>query len=72
MSSRFVAAGGTDVEPPPENDDWAKARKQVDDSKKLKVDASGTQEGGKSLYEHLQAQKGMLTVHVIAPAELSV
>ncbi|KAJ9664241.1 hypothetical protein H2198_000459 [Neophaeococcomyces mojaviensis] len=57
MSSRFVAAGGTDVEPPPENDDWAKARKQVDDSKKLKVDASGTQEGGKSLYEHLQAQK---------------
>jgi len=69
MSSRFVAAGGADIEPPPENNDWAKAKKQVEESKKPKVDISGTQEGGKSLYEHLQAQKGMLMVDIVAHDE---
>lgn len=58
MSSRFVTAGGAEVESPVENDDWARARKQVEERKKPQTDSVGTQEGGKSLYEHLQAQKG--------------
>jgi len=45
------------------------AKKQVEESKKPKVDISGTQEGGKSLYEHLQAQKGMLMVDIVAHDE---
>lgn len=65
MSSRFVSAGGDEVKAPEglsnvTDDAWEKARKQVDQARKLHENtgpAPGTQEGGKSLYEHLQAQK---------------
>lgn len=74
MASRFVSAGGDEVKPPEglsqaSDDAWSKARKQVEESKKSKDEgpALGTQEGGKSLYEHLQAQKGMHLRYVLGP-----
>lgn len=62
MSSGFVSGGGEEVKPREglseyDNDAWAKARQKIEEIKKPKPDAPGTQEGGKSLYEHLQAQK---------------
>ncbi|KIV78981.1 hypothetical protein PV11_06577 [Exophiala sideris] len=56
MSGRFVSAGG---EPVPEvsNDAWAKAKQDVEAQRKPKQLEEGTQEGGKSLYEVLQANK---------------
>jgi len=65
MSSRFVSAGGAEVNAPEGlsstgDDAWAKAREQVERAKQpaKHEPAPGTQEGGKSLYEHLQDQKG--------------
>ncbi|KAK4942383.1 hypothetical protein LTR10_017830 [Elasticomyces elasticus] len=56
MSGRFVSVGG---EPVPEvsNDAWAKAKQDVEAQRKPKQLEEGTQEGGKSLYEVLQANK---------------
>jgi len=64
MSGRFVSAGG---EPVPEvsNDAWAKAKQDVEAQRKPKQLKEGTQEGGKSLYEVLQANKGMQSHHVL-------
>lgn len=61
MSSGFVSAGGEELKPREglsgyDNDAWTKARQKIEELKKPK-EAPGTQEGGKSLYEHLQAQK---------------
>ena len=64
MSSRFVSAGGAEVKAPEglsstTDDAWAKAREQVERAKQPAKNepAPGTQEGGKSLFEHLQDQK---------------
>lgn len=64
MSSNFVSAGGEESKPREglsayNEDAWTKARQKIEELKKPKSDAPGTQEGGKSLYEHLQAQKGL-------------
>ena len=55
MASRFVSAGGADLKAPEglstvTDDAWAKARQQVEESKKPKQEtpAPGTQEGGAS------------------------
>jgi len=53
--SRFVSELGKQTEP---NDEWVKAEREIEESRKRKADA-GRQEGGKSLYEVLQANKGM-------------
>ena len=66
MSSKFVSAGGEEVKAPDglseiTDDAWSKARKQVEESRQKPKDQGpkvGEQEGGLSLYEHLQAQKG--------------
>lgn len=65
MSSRFVSAGGAEVKAPEglskaTDDAWTKAREQVEKNKvpTVEVPAAGTQADGKSLYEHLQTQKG--------------
>jgi hypothetical protein len=56
--SRFVSAG--ELEKPAERDDeWVKAKKEVEQERNRKLEA-GKQEGGKSLYEVLQANKGVL------------
>lgn len=62
MSSGFVSAGGEEIKPRDglseyDKDAWEKARQKIEELKKPKPEAPGTQEGGKSLYEHLQAQK---------------
>lgn len=62
MSSGFVSAGGEEIKPRDglseyDKDAWEKARQKIEELKKPQPDAPGTQEGGKSLYEHLQAQK---------------
>lgn len=65
MASKFVSAGGAEIKAPEglssaTDDAWAKARQQVEENKKPKQEAPapGTQEGGISLYEHLQNQRG--------------
>lgn len=62
MSSGFVSAGGEEIKPREglseyDKDAWEKARQKIEELKKPKPEAPGTQEGGLSLYEHLQAQK---------------
>lgn len=55
--SRFVS-GGTDEEPTQRDDAWLKAQQELDAAHLARQDA-GKQEGGKSLYETLQANKGV-------------
>lgn len=59
MSSRFVS-GGTNEEPTERDEAWLAAQKEID-AKRLQEKEKlrpGEQEGGKSLYETLQANKG--------------
>ncbi|QIX02025.1 hypothetical protein AMS68_007542 [Peltaster fructicola] len=53
--SRFVS-GGTDEEPAERDDAWIQAQKAVEARHLAKLDA-GKQDGGKSLFETLQANK---------------
>ncbi|KIW06916.1 uncharacterized protein PV09_02585 [Verruconis gallopava] len=58
-TSRFVSAGTVD-RPSDKEDAWKKAQEAVEATKRQKEDAvagSGLQEGGKTLYEVLQANK---------------
>lgn len=54
--SRFVS-GGTVDQPAERDDAWAKAQQEIEDKHRQKEEAS-RQEGGKSLFETLQANKG--------------
>jgi hypothetical protein len=57
--SRFVAAGeNPDSLAPPADERWLKAQQTVEALRKPKRVEEGKQEGGKSLYEVLQANKG--------------
>jgi hypothetical protein len=57
--SRFVAAGSDPGAPDkPVDDAWLQAQKLVESTKQPKKPVEQTQEGGKSLYEVLQANKG--------------
>ena len=58
MSSRFVSAS-TDEEPVERDDEWHKAQQAVEANFRRKQE-EGKQEGGKSLYEVLQQNKGDL------------
>jgi hypothetical protein len=60
--SRFVSAGTDADTRPPADDGWLKAQQEVESSKKPKAAEEGKQEGGKSLYEVLQANKGRRNV----------
>ena len=57
--SRFVSAG-TDADSRPRDDVWLKAQLEVESQRKPKPSEDGKQEGGKSLYEVLQANKGRM------------
>lgn len=64
MATRFVMAGsGEEHSPPTSNDAWTRAKQQVEATRGASVNKTeeGKQEGGKSLYEHLQANKGLWT-----------
>jgi len=54
--SRFVS-GGTNDEPIERDDAWLKAQQEVEADQAKQVQ-DGRQEGGKTLYETLQANKG--------------
>ncbi|KAF2209370.1 hypothetical protein CERZMDRAFT_4148, partial [Cercospora zeae-maydis SCOH1-5] len=54
--SRFVAAG-TDGQPTEEGDKWRAAQQAIEATRDKPKTESGQQEGGKSLYETLQANK---------------
>jgi len=58
--SRFVSAGSDGQETSERDEAWLKAQQQIEATKQKKAIA-GQQEGGKSLYETLQANKGDLT-----------
>lgn len=60
MSSNFVS-GGTIDQPIERDDDWLQAQKEIDANRRRKEEES-RQEGGKSLYEVLQQNKGEYTL----------
>ena len=56
MSSGFVSGGTTDA-PIKRDDEWLEAQKEIEANRRRKEEES-RQEGGKTLYEVLQANKG--------------
>ena len=56
MSSGFVSGGTTD-QPIERDDEWLQAQKELEANRRLKEEQS-RQQGGKSLYEVLQSNKG--------------
>lgn len=60
-SSRFVS-GGTLDDPIKRDDDWLQAQQTIDENRRRKEAegerGSGIQEGGRSLFEVLQRNKG--------------
>jgi hypothetical protein len=56
MSSGFVS-GGTIDQPVERDDEWLKAQQEIEDLRRRKEDEA-KQDGGKSLYEILQQNKG--------------
>lgn len=56
MSSGFVSGGTTD-DPLERDDEWLKAQQEIEANHRRKEE-EGRQEGGKSLYEVLQNNKG--------------
>lgn len=60
MSSGFVS-GGTTEDPIERDDEWLKAQQEIEANRRRKEE-EGRQEGGKSLYELLQNNKGDSTL----------
>ncbi len=56
MSSGFVSGGTTD-KPIERDDEWLEAQQELEATRRRKEEESG-QEGGKTLFEVLQANKG--------------
>lgn len=56
MSSGFVS-GGTDDKPIERDDEWLKAQQEIEAARRRK-DEESRQQGGKTLYEVLQGNKG--------------
>lgn len=56
MSSGFVSGGTTD-KPIERDDEWLKAQQEIEANRRRKEE-EGRQEGGKSLFEVLQNNKG--------------
>ena len=61
MSSGFVSGGTTD-QPIERDDEWLKAQREIDATRRRKEEES-RQEGGKTLYEVLQNNKGDYVKH---------
>lgn len=59
MSSGFVSSGTLD-QPIERDDDWLQAQKEIEANRRRKEE--GRQDGGKSLYEVLQQNKGEHTL----------
>ena len=61
MSSGFVSAGTTD-KPVERDDEWLKAQQEIEVNRR-KNEEESRQEGGKTLYEVLQSNKGDYPYH---------
>lgn len=59
MSSGFVS-GGTADKPIKRDDEWLKAQQEIE-ANRLRKEEESQQQGGKTLYEILQGNKGDLT-----------
>jgi hypothetical protein len=57
MSSGFVSGGTTDA-PIERSDEWLSAQKEIEEKRRLKTEQA-RQTDGKSLFETLQANKGV-------------
>lgn len=68
--SRFVSEGGKEDNAAESNDAWTRAKQEVEALKRPKASAqgSGLQEGGLSLYETLQANKGGRFIFLLTTA----
>lgn len=60
MSSGFVSGGTTD-KPVERDDEWLRAQQEIEANRRRKEE-EGKQEGGKSLYEILQNNKGEFSI----------
>jgi hypothetical protein len=69
MASRFVS-GGTNEEPTERDEAWLAAQKEIDAKRLQEKLAAGEQEGGKSLYETLQANKGDYPLRTVSNADI--
>ena len=65
MSSGFVS-GGTSDQPIKRNEEWLKVQQDVEAKRRQKLD-EGKQDGGKSLYEVLQQNKGESCLFALEP-----
>lgn len=61
MSSGFVS-GGTVDKPLERDDEWLKAQQEIEANRRRK-DEEAQQQGGKTLYEVLQGNKGLGHCH---------
>lgn len=61
MSSGFVS-GGTHDKPIERDDEWLKAQQEIEAARSRKEEES-RQQGGKTLYDVLQGNKGDYTFH---------
>ena len=68
MASRFVS-GGTLEKPAERDSEWLKAQQELEDKRRQKEEES-KQQDGKSLYQVLQENKGMLYFDLVHPAHL--
>ncbi len=67
--SRFISAGTSD-DPPTERDEaWQKAQQELEVRQLQKAEA-GKQQDGKTLYETLQANKGLTPCQVLARSDV--
>ena len=58
--SRFVSAGADEAAPNEEDEKWLAAQKAIEATRSKPRVQAGSQEGGKSLFETLEANKGLL------------
>ena len=58
--SRFISAGADEAAPNEEDEKWLAAQKAIEATRSKPRVQAGSQEGGKSLFETLEANKGLL------------
>lgn len=71
MSSGFVS-GGTIDNPAERDDAWRDAQRELEEKRRAKEEGTHANDGGKSLYEALEANKGFLPpnffpCHILSP-----
>lgn len=70
MSSGFVSGGTTDT-PAERDDEWLRAQQEIEANRRRKEE-EGKQDGGRSLYEILQNNKGESSIPPITRASIVI